>query len=200
MAVTRIDYSSEIVSAARSVLLELAHLLGEYREHIVVVGGWVPELLFHESAMPHVGSVDVDLAVDHRSLQEPHYQTLKQLLLRRGYRQDEKQPFIFHRTVPIGSSSVEVQVDLLAGEYEGTGRSHRTQKFEDARARKARGCDLAFELFSEVTIQGMLPGGGEDQGAPCRGDRAGCPPRRDPGRWLLRVPIRLGLRLQCRGG
>jgi hypothetical protein len=40
MAITRINYSTEIVSAARSVLLELAHLLGEYRDDMVIVGGW----------------------------------------------------------------------------------------------------------------------------------------------------------------
>lgn len=163
MAVTRVDYSAEIVSAARSVLLELAHLLGEYRENIVVVGGWVPELLFAESSDPHVGSVDVDLALDHRSLQEPGYMTLKKLLSERGYRQDEQQQFIFYREVPTASGSVEVQVDLLAGEYDGTGRSHRTQRFEDARARKARGCDLALEIYTEVTVQGTLPDGGADR-------------------------------------
>ena len=164
MAITRIDYSAETVSAARSVLLELTHLLGEYRNQIVVVGGWVPELLLPDSPMPHVGSLDVDLALDHRSLEDAHYQTLKALLARRGYRQDERQPFIFHRAVPTATGNLDVQVDLLAGEYEGTGQSHRTQEFQDARARKARGCDLAFELYSEITIRGTLPGGGQDQG------------------------------------
>ena len=40
MAITRHDYSAEAVAAARSVLLELAHLLGAYGDDIVVVGGW----------------------------------------------------------------------------------------------------------------------------------------------------------------
>lgn len=157
------DYSADAVAAAHSVLLELAHLLGAYRDDIVVVGGWVPELLLPNSPMPHVGSIDVDLALNHRSLQETRYITLKQLMVDRGYRQDEKQPFIFHRVVNVGGREIDVQVDLLAGEYEGTGRAHRTQKFEDARARKARGCDLAFELYTEVVITGVLPEGGEDQ-------------------------------------
>lgn len=55
-----------------------------------------------------------------------------------------------------------MEVDLLAGEYEGTGKSHRTQKVQDVQPRKARGCDLAFELSTEVTIHGVLPGGGQD--------------------------------------
>jgi hypothetical protein len=44
MAVTYRDYSGDLVDAARSVLLELVRLLGEYRDDIVVVGGWVPPL------------------------------------------------------------------------------------------------------------------------------------------------------------
>ena len=41
----RSDYTKEAVDAARSVLLELHRVLGEYRDRIAVVGGWVPELL-----------------------------------------------------------------------------------------------------------------------------------------------------------
>jgi len=41
MAVTFRDYSGDLVEAAHSVLLELVRLLGEYRDDLVVVGGWV---------------------------------------------------------------------------------------------------------------------------------------------------------------
>ena len=43
--VTQRDYSEELVRAARSVLVEIIHLLGEFLENIVLVGGWVPDLL-----------------------------------------------------------------------------------------------------------------------------------------------------------
>jgi hypothetical protein len=55
-----------------------------------------------------------------------------------------------------------VEVNFLSGEYGGTGRSHRTQKVQDVRPRKARGCDLAFEDYVDVKIEGNLPGGGTD--------------------------------------
>lgn len=58
--------------------------------------------------------------------------------------------------------SIIVEVDLLAGQYEGTGRGHRTQKVQDVRARKARGCDLVFDLYTEVKIEGELPDGRKD--------------------------------------
>jgi hypothetical protein len=161
MAIGRTDYTADAVTAARSVLLELIHLLGQYRDDIVVVGGWVPELLFPQSQVHHIGSTDVDLALNHHTLQEAGYRTIKELLLARGYREGS-QPFIFHRTVQQGSREIVVEVDFLAGEYEGTGQSHRTQKVQGVRARKARGCDLAFDAPAEVTLHGVLPGGGED--------------------------------------
>ena len=33
----------------------------------------------------------------------------------------------------------------------------------EGRARKARGCDLAFDLYVETSIEGQLPEGGRDQ-------------------------------------
>ncbi len=163
MAVTFRDYSGDLVEAAHSVLLELVRLLGEYRDDLVVVGGWVPQLILPTEPLKHVGSIDVDLAFNHRNLQDAGYATIQKLLLARGYEQDHRQPFIFHRTVSVGGNPIKVQVDFLAGEYAGTGKAHRTQRVQEGRARKARGCDLAFDLFVETEIRGELPGGGADQ-------------------------------------
>ena len=63
----------------------------------------------------------------------------------------------------MADQEVIVQIDFLAGEYEGTGKSDRTQLFEDMRARKARGCDLAFEMNTEISVEGTLPEGGKDK-------------------------------------
>ncbi len=62
----------------------------------------------------------------------------------------------------LGEQTIEVEVDFLAGEYSGTTRGHRTQKVQDLHPRKARGCDLAVNLATEVTLSGTLPGGGKD--------------------------------------
>ncbi len=138
-------------------------LLGEYRDDIVVVGGWVPQLLLPQHPKQHVGSIDVDLALNHRNLQEAGYSSIQRLLRDRGYEADPRQPFIFHRKVIVGERPIRVEVDFLAGEYEGTSGKHRTQPVQEGRARKARGCDLAFDLFVETDIEGRLPDGGKDQ-------------------------------------
>ena len=159
--VLRRDYTEEAVNAARGVLLEVARLLGEYSEDIVIVGGWVPDLILSVEGVKHIGSIDVDVALNHRRLTEVGYRSIAELLISRGYRQG-KQPFIFHRDVQTNDRTITVEVDFLAGEYEGTGKKHRTQKVQDMKPRKARGIDLAFEFPLKATIRGTLPGGGED--------------------------------------
>ena len=159
--VTKKDYTAEAVEAARSVLIELIHLLGEYRDHIVVVGGWVPDLLLGNKKTPHVGSMDVDLALDHRNLRDDGYKTIRKLLLDRGYEEGE-QPFVFERKIE--GKECAVEVDFLAGEYGGTGKGHRHQKIpgQNMRPRKARGCDLVFDNPEQMTIEGELPSGAKD--------------------------------------
>jgi hypothetical protein len=161
MVTSRRDYSADAVAAAKSVLVELVQVLGEFREQIVVVGGWVPGLLLTEAREPHIGTLDIDLALDFQHLPDASYATLLKALTSRGYQQDPQQPFRFFREAPIPDRPpIVVEVDLLAGEYGGTGPGHRTQPVQDARARKARGCDLAFANPHTVTIEGELPGGG----------------------------------------
>lgn len=54
---------------------------------------------------------------------------------------------------------VSVEVDLLSGEYEGTEEDRRRQRRQEILARKARGCDLAFEDPIEVRLEGEMPDG-----------------------------------------
>ena len=158
--VTKKDYTAEAVEAAYSVLIELIHLLGEYRDKIVLIGGWVPEILFGNEDMPHVGSTDVDLALDHKDLKAEGYRTVRKLLLSRGYKEVEDYPFTFAKAV----NNVTVGVDILAGEYRGSDKNDIYQEIpeQDMRPRKARGCDLVFENPIEKTIEGELPGGAKD--------------------------------------
>lgn len=127
----------------------------------MIIGGWVPQLLIDHAPRQHVGSLDVDVALNHRTLQEVGYKSILQLLLSRGYCPSE-QPFIFFRSVSIGDRTYEVEIDFLAGEYSGTTRGHRTQIVQDLRPRKARGCDFAVDHATETTLTGRLPGGGKD--------------------------------------
>jgi len=83
--VIRKDYGAEQVAAARSVLLEIMLVLGEYRNALVLVGGWTPVFLIPNPSQPHVGSTDVDVAVDPRRVTEAGYETILGHLVQRGY-------------------------------------------------------------------------------------------------------------------
>ena len=98
MVNNRTEYPERATQAAHMVMLELVRILGEYRDGIVLVGGWVPELLFSKAHPRHIGSIDVDLALNHRLIDEARYRTILEHLTRHGYTTG-KQPFIFHRTV-----------------------------------------------------------------------------------------------------
>jgi hypothetical protein len=162
--VSKSQYGDKEVKACKAVLLELVHLLGEIKDEMVIIGGWVPTFLLPQSDDPHVGSLDIDVALDFSDIPDDTYQTILKAFLKRGYTQDKEQPFRFFRKVKTeGAEPINVEVNLMAGEYGGTGKTHRTQKVQNVRARKARGCDLAFDGSITVTLEGELPGGGKDK-------------------------------------
>ena len=158
--VSKKDYNEIMVKAAKSVLIELSHILGEYHDGIVLIGGWVPPLLFGPGT--HVGSTDVDLALDHKSITNKAYAKIGKLLHARGYSPDEERPYVFKRSVNIEAQIFSIEVDFLSGEYGGAAKSRRHQNVQDIKARKARACDLAFTMFTEVKVEGELPDGGKD--------------------------------------
>ena len=53
--VTRKDYPAEAVEAALSALVEVAHALGAYADHMVLVGGWVPRFTMNNEDDPNAG-------------------------------------------------------------------------------------------------------------------------------------------------
>lgn len=66
-----IDYSGGQREAAHRVLIELCSLFTQYQDDIRIIGGWVPELLFPNQG--HVGSVDVDMLINHLTLKDEGY-------------------------------------------------------------------------------------------------------------------------------
>jgi hypothetical protein len=157
------EYDDASVEAARSAIIELMNVLGEYRDEMVLVGGWVPFLSLDAPDDPldrHPGSADVDIVLDHLKLEEAGYETIAKRLQDAGYEAVGEQPFQFSKVI----NGVVVHIDLLAGQYAGTGKKHRTQKIQDVKARKARGADLVFQIGPvKREISGQLPDGSHDR-------------------------------------
>jgi len=85
--VTRTDYNQIAVNAAYSVLIEIIRILGQYRDNIVLVGGWVPQFLFQNKSELHTGSIDIELAFDHKLITDEGYKGMHDLLMNSGYHQ-----------------------------------------------------------------------------------------------------------------
>lgn len=155
------ERESVVVQACRKVLLEVMTILGSHREHIVIVGGFVPPLLTKRD--DYVGTIDVDLALDHTRIPPRSYETIVAALLRADYEPDPEREFRFYRTVEMGQETVRIAVDLLAREYSGTSAEEWNQPIQGAQALKARGADLAFSDYREVVVRGALPDGVETE-------------------------------------
>jgi len=159
------DYKEAEVQACFSVLLEIMTILGEFRENIVIVGGNVPALLIPLAREKHAGTMDIDLALDFKHIKDDSYQNIVEALTARGYYQKKgDQPFRFYRDVEdVLRGKITVEINLLAGEYGGTGKARRHQAVQNTKARKARGCDLVFESAVKIVLTGLLPDGARNK-------------------------------------
>lgn len=142
-----IDYSEGQKRAAHRVLVELVNVFREYEDEIRVVGGWVPDLMFPEEG--HVGSVDVDIMINHLTLQDEGYQNMSRILQKNGYKEHPEKYFSFIKTVMVDGISYDVDVDILAGMYGGTQSKRRSQHVQGIKALKATGGNFAFEFPSQ---------------------------------------------------
>jgi hypothetical protein len=159
------EYPSDDVKACLAVLLELLTYLKPYQDHIVLIGGWAPYFLTQRDTgeSPHQGSLDIDLALNPMSIPVGAYETILEILQKRGYEpkrntKDELVPASYIRTfTDLDGREHMVQVDLMSPEYGGTAAAHRHQPIQDILARKARGVDLAFTSPVEKRLEGYLP-------------------------------------------
>ncbi|QDV36875.1 hypothetical protein [Tautonia plasticadhaerens] len=150
---TEHSQGNESADIARSVLIDVLTILGRFRDKMVVVGGWVPELYFPHSG--HIGSLDVDLALNPETLPDHVYETIQRDLINNGY-QSTDMTNRFIKRLPGGS---EVKVDLITSETGGRG-SNSHAYLQGMHVWRAHGIGLALDFHQELTITGRLPEGG----------------------------------------
>lgn len=168
------SYNTGITSASKSVLLELITVLRSYRDALVLVGGWVPYFLLEENHRPgdtfvHVGSIDIDLAIDPIKVNESQYATIVELLKERGYepapdRLGQRIPNSFQRTIksPMDHKPYAIRIDFLTHEQDKRSGKHRNLEVQDKLfARKTKGCEAALHYRTTFKLAGVLPNGAE---------------------------------------
>jgi hypothetical protein len=159
------DYESSLVTISKSILLEVFAILNEYKDYLVLVGGWVPFLLlenFKNQSLEfsHIGSIDIDIALDYKNFPglDEAYASIRTKLEKNNYRvrtgRDGLEiPHSFERVFMNNS----IHIDFLASETSGTGKQHRHQLVQDILARKTKGIDLAFQNKETIILNGILP-------------------------------------------
>ena len=134
-------------------MIEVVQILGAFKDDLVIVGGWVPDLMY--PGKNHVGSLDVDLAVGPGAIGANAYSTILGRLKEKDY-SHELGPTRFYRVVP--GAAEPVKVDLISGEYAGDEKAAAIQ-VDELRLNTLHGIDLAFEVCQEITIEGNMPDG-----------------------------------------
>lgn len=156
-----IDYIEGQKEAAHRVLIELINLFDAYKDDLRIVGGWVPDLMFPNQE--HIGSVDVDVLINHLTLQDSGYQSMQKILRNNGYDEHPDKYFSFVKDIEVDGITYSVDVDILAGMYGGTSLKKRSQHVQGMRALKATGGNFAFEFPPQrIKVEAQRPDGAMD--------------------------------------
>ncbi len=150
------EYGSRQIEAARRVLVDVGQTLAQFQDCLVVVGGWVPDLLLQKTEEPHIGSLDVDLALDAPRLHGGRYADILQALLdTRRYRKGEKDfQLVVNVDLEDGEAPVEVAVEFLAPK-EARLKRRRQKLIGGFRVLQADACGVAFRAPQPVSLTGF---------------------------------------------
>lgn len=167
------DYTHELTNISKSVLLELMTTLKSYSDAFVLVGGWAPYFILEKFKKPknrfkHIGSIDIDLAINPAMIDARKYASIVELITKRGYtprldRLGNIVPFSFERTITVNEKEYIIPVDFLSTEYNiFIGKKHRHRRIQpDLLARTMRGCEIVLDHYFEHDITGILPKDGK---------------------------------------
>lgn len=154
------DYTDRQVAAARRVLVDLGQVLASFGDAIVVVGGWVPDLLLPDATPGHVGSIDVDLALDAVKLEDGRYAELLKLLLDTGRYARGDKDFQLVTVVDLADGETPVRVDVeFVASAEVKLRKNHPKLVEGFRVLQFPAFAAAFEHPQSIELEGRMISG-----------------------------------------
>jgi len=154
------DYADRQVEAAHRVLVDVAQVLGSFGDAIVLVGGWVPDLIVPAPRTQHVGSIDVDLALDAQKLADGRYAELLKLLFDTGRYERGGKTFQLVTTVDLndGEPPVKVDVEFLAP-TDVKMKKNRPKLVDDFRVLLVPACAAALRRPETIEFEGLMISG-----------------------------------------
>ena len=159
----REDYEERHVEAAHRVLIDIGQILASFSDCMVVIGGWVPDLLLPEAEERHVGSIDVDFALNAELLQDGRYAELLTLLLETKRYGPGDKPFQLVVKVDLedGEAPVQVEVEFLAPANLKL-KKNKPKLVAGFRVMQTEACGEAFRSPVEQTLRGHNVRGAEN--------------------------------------
>jgi hypothetical protein len=146
--------------AGHAVLIEVLTILGTYRDGMVLIGGWVPELMFPGTG--HTGSFDVDVALDATKIRPHAYESIRKQLTAEGYVQAELHIGVFTKELGDGAGAITVKLDLVTGEEPEETAAEPRALVQDLSIGRLRGVEIALDHTLNITLKGKLPSGVEN--------------------------------------
>lgn len=160
------DYDERTTAAVKSVLIEMGQILGSFKGKFAVVGGAVPWLLLENEDMAHVGTLDIDIALDAIALKDDaEYKALIESLMENGYdqRTELKKFQLVRKIAPKdGGPPIDVIVDFLMPRDVNLTKN-KPALIDNFAVQRADGADLALKYYQMVAIDGSMPAGGKNR-------------------------------------
>lgn len=155
-------YGERENKAVLRVLTELAQVLGSQRGSFVLVGGYVPALLFKNAVPEHVGTLDIDINLNPEVLGDYDYAELVKELEDHDYERnvDDLKPFQMRRTIDLHDRTkpIPIIIDLLMPK-DAVVKKHTPPLIDGLRVLPIDGGIYALKHFQEVTLDGEMPDG-----------------------------------------
>jgi Nucleotidyl transferase AbiEii toxin, Type IV TA system len=158
------DYTDRQVEAAHRVLVDVGQVLSSFHDAIVVIGGWVPDLLLPNAEPEHIGSIDVDLALDAAKLNDGRYAELLKLLLDTQRYIPGDKDFQLMTLVDLGDGQPPVRVDVeFLAPSEVKLEKNRPKLVDDFRVLQFPACAAAFQAPVDIDVAGSMISGAKNQ-------------------------------------
>ncbi len=158
-------YNDKTTELAEMGLLEIWSKLGEYRDHLVLIGGLVPRYLINQEKQPrknrHCGTMDVDLGISIAVADIEVYEDIAETLGKMGFESgkntkgmEQKHSFVKK------TGNAKLILDFLTAKHGGPADSLMKSIQDNLSAIQVEGLALAFDKPLRIQIDGKLLSGG----------------------------------------